>query len=347
MRAVVEAIEWARSQRLRVVTSVGMQTWELVLVAALRAGVPVDVYALCPPAADRADVEAGIRAAFGLTGTDRVILLDSVEGTGKRDGLARRDARVVAAADILLPISVRPKGTMTATIARAAAGGTRLIETFTVPYSRRTAPLKFSLDPSRLSSVLMETTDTWLVHWTRTANGPWPTETARSYYDALLDSDTYPRGGFQTLCNILATGRIAASGRHMPARTPTVSFTGRPPHAFVPLMRWRARYREMSFEPYGIGIARSCAADYGIRPVVYHPAGAPDHEAFPAEAWLRQSTGRITWWGDEDEYRCVGDLDLRALPGDRLIAFCRTAGEARALTARYGIPAIGFTDANE
>lgn len=345
VRGVLDAVDWARREGMRIVTSVGMQTWELVLVAALRARVPVDVYPLCPPATDPGRLDAGIRSAFGLMRTDRVMPVSVAEGMSKRDVCARRDVCVLDAADVILPISLRPKGSMAALLARAGDDRRRVVDDFAVPYSRRTAPLKYAVEPGQISAALTGLGDTYLVHWTRTANGRWPTETLRSYYEALLDSHSYPRAGFHTLCNILTTGSIAASTRHMPAHTPTVSFTGRPPCAFVSLMRWRARYREMSFEPYGIGIARNVAAALGIHPVVYcADRGRDPAMEGDAEPWLRQSAGRITPWSDEDEYRCVGDLDLWRVPRGRLVAFCHTSREAGFVESQFGIRAVGFVD---
>jgi len=214
----------------------------------------------------------------------------------------------------------------------------RVVRDFAITHSGRDEQLKYALSADNLSAEAAAIGCQYLVHWTRTSNGPWPGEPVASFCRAVLDSDAYPRGAFAGVRNMLTTGRIAASPRHMPGNTPCVSFTGKSPLEFAPLMRWRARYREMSFEPYGIGIERSVALAAGLRAVSYGSAREVTPDAAPQ--WLRQSEGKLTAWRDEDEYRCLGDFALRSVPRESLVLFCRTRAEAGSIARDFGVRAV-------
>jgi len=159
------------------------------------------------------------------------------------------------------------------------------------------------------------------------------------YYRAVLNSDRYPRSAYDTLIHILTIRTLKATTRHMPAGTPTVSFTGLSVAESLPLMRWRARYAEMSFEPYGVALARSAATRLGIRAVRYYDAGA-GRPAPGGDVWLTQSMGQRTDWRQERESRARGDLDLSSLSGDDFIAICFHPGEAQKITALTGVRAV-------
>ena len=103
-------------------------------------------------------------------------------------------------------------------------------------------------------------------------------------------------------------------------------------------MKWRARYREMSFEPFGIGIERDWALVNGIKPVDYkEKSGKPQ-----TDVWLSQSKGAISDWQKEDEYRCLGDFNLSRVPREKLAAFCLNKEEARLISTRFGVRSFPF-----
>ncbi len=104
-------------------------------------------------------------------------------------------------------------------------------------------------------------------------------------------------------------------------------------------MKWRARYAEMSFEPYGVGIRKEKASKLGIRPVIYYEGAKPAE--FASTPWLCQSVGTKTDWRQEAEYRHHGDLTLDISPQD-IVLFCKTAKEANQLKLEFGIPAINL-----
>ena len=222
----------------------------------------------------------------------------------------------------------------------ARSNGIPVEERFAVPHERGKQPVAYRLDNDRLNPELARIGRRYLIHWTRASNGPWPDERAIDFYAAVIESHTYPRSVFCTLMNILLNSRITATGTNMPDRTATVSLSGLPPTDTIPLMRWRARYRHMSFEPYGIGIARSLTEMLGLRQVRY--ADRRSTAITEDDVWLTQSPGKRSDWRAEDEYRHRGDILLSDVPHDKLLAFCLTSEEAALITKVTGIRAVPF-----
>ena len=104
------------------------------------------------------------------------------------------------------------------------------------------------------------------------------------------------------------------------------------------LIRYRARRREMSFEPYGICIRKSAAERLGIKPVSYES----DRVVSSKRDWLCQSAGRITDWRQEDEYRCLANLNLSFVQSSDMVAICRFKDEAERLQNETGFKTISF-----
>jgi hypothetical protein len=223
-------------------------------------------------------------------------------------------------------------------IESASADGKPVDRRFAVEYSDRRKTLQYAVDASRISQEIRHIGDDYLIHWTRTANGRWPDECTIDYYRDILSNDRYCRTGHDTLTHILTTNRLIASARHMPRGYATVAFSGLSPLEAVPLMRWRSRFGEMSFEPYGIGIKHKAALAAGIRKVSYVARRNPAC----VEPWLCQSTGQKTDWRQEREYRCLGDLDLTKISKTDMLALCLHSDEATELRQEFGVPVISF-----
>ena len=317
-----------------------MPTWELVCAVAALYRLPQTVYI---PATDAASFQQSVRQCrteFCLEPelADFVPVYTNSDRPTRAELMAARDDAIIAHADILAPVSLRPQGRLEARL-KSAAAGTRVVERFRIPYERREEPLSYRPDKIRTNPALASLGDRYLFHWTRAVNHCWPDESSLTYYASILTSTEYPRRAVDTLLHILMQGRIIASARHMPIGASVVSFSGLPPAAALPLMRWRARYGEMSFEPYGIGIDRRCAESAGIVPVEYFDrAGVempPDDER-----WRRQSSGVRTDWRLEQEYRHRGDLCLSSVPPEALVAVCRCRAEAKKITALTGVRTV-------
>jgi len=334
----LRAARWLHDRQSGLVSSVGMQTWELLTTLASDLRIPI---LLVIPAYSRDDFRDACDQAMAdfnlkLSLTEFVPAL-AEGGADRASGLERRDRLVIEQADILLPLSLRTNGNMAELLTEAESTAHKVDRQFEIGCPGRTSGLKYNLSGEPLNPALDEATGEYLIHWTRGTSYPWPGERKISLYRAVIQSTRWPRSAFDTLKRIVSTRTIVASSRHMPDRTPTVSFSGLAPPEVIPLMRWRARYGEMSFEPYGIGIDRNLAAELGIREVQY--CDSRGRRRVPAdERWCWQSSGKITDWRAEQEYRCRGDLRLDGIPREAVALFCMTAPEAAELRRLHSGP---------
>ena len=73
-------------------------------------------------------------------------------------------------------------------------------------------------------------------------------------------------------------------------------------------MRWRRRYGEMAFEPFGIALPQPLAKRLGIRPVQYGESGIWGH-----------CRGENDLWVQEGEWRLAGKLDLSSILREILV----------------------------
>jgi hypothetical protein len=329
-----DAILWLKEHRIGLISSVGMQTWELLTALASDHHLPLRLY--LPDATNETFAAVYDRLCDDYQiDPERVeiVPVPRVAGELKEDVLRKRDRLAVEAADLLLPISIRKGGGMTELLVRAEQNGDRTDRRFQVKSAVRSKVLKLEVDKRWLCPDPELFENRYLIHWTRGVSHAWPNEKPIDFYRAVVLSEVWPRSGLATLERIVQSGTILASRRHMPGKAQTVSFSALAPIDFVPLMRWRARYAEMSFEPYGVGIKKSAADQAGVRKVRYYRR--PGSTARTAERWLTQSTGKSTTWQIEQEYRHLGDMALGRIEPADICLFCRIESEAVELRRRY------------
>lgn len=337
----VAAIRWLKNRDIVLRSSVGMQTWELVTAVASMERIPLRLY--LPSSLSKAnDGQVAIFRNYALDGqpVEFCQIEESARAT-KEDILMRRDEAVVHAADILIPISIRPGGHMAALLESARAKGKEIVKDFEVTKQSKNPSLAYHLDAASLNPEIDALAGQYFIHWTRASNSAWQDERLIDYCAAIVRSEAYPRSALDTLRHIVSSRRIIASARHMPENISTVALSSLSPRDVIPLMRWRARYSEMSFEPYGIGIRTDYASHLNVHPVVYYEGKHPPPKA-STSPWLYQSIGMKTDWRQEQEYRHKGDLLLDGLPKDALYLFCRFSEEALQLERDFGIKAIAL-----
>jgi len=254
-----------------------------------------------------------------------------------------RDRTIVNSSNFLIPISIRPKGLMSGLLFSAEKEQKSIIKDFETKYDSSKKSLAYSIDQSKISRQIRRYDKKTLIHWTRSSNGPWPNESLLNYYRNILKSDQYPRLAIDTLRKISSDKMIIASSKNMPGKVPTVSFSSLEPIEAIKLMKWRARYRQMTFEPYGIGIAAGVAESYGIKKVHYYNSDIKKRpESIPN--WLTQSIGKITDWRNECEYRHLGNLNFSKIPAENLLLVCHHQSDAEELKRETGIESVFFCD---
>jgi hypothetical protein len=344
IQSAKDAIRWIGQNRLRLYGSIGLSTWETLIVLAQLENVQQTIVL---PALDTTDYEQKRQwtiQQFDLSDTTATFLplwLER-ERVSKKEFMRQRDRFIAVNADVLIPISIRQDGQMSELVNRRDAERQTLITSFQIPYEARTSQMSYRIDLAALSeSVKSVRTGQYVAHWTRASHAAWPSERLIDYYLSVLDAESYPRTAFATLKHILTEKKIIASSRHIPGNIPTVSFSELSPVELIPLIRWRARYCQMSFEPYGIGIEKPLALTLGIRNVRYHQANQEPSQTSP-EVWLNQSVGKKSDWRAEKEFRHLGDFDFSTVQPERMICFCYTPDEALEIEKTFGLKTLSF-----
>ncbi len=339
IKHAIKAVQWVKENADCLYASTGMQTWELLVTLAQQNEITQKIVV---PSEDEIQFKQQCDYIFNQFNLNRN-RVEFIPVLPDNSGLSLqklRDEHIIANSDILIPVSVREKGHMQSLL-NIHAPRKKIIIKFYCPYSRKSTPIAYTINDKNLNPQIREIADTHLIHWTRTSNSAWPTEKLIDYYSDIINADSFPRNAFNTLQNILGIQRIVSSSAHMPANIPTVSFSGTLPEYFLPLMRYRARYRQMSFEPYGIGVEKKYAQSIGIKPVCYYDRSEKNH-LDASEEWLMQSSGVKSDWRKEDEYRHLGNLDLSKISRNKLLCFCYITQEATMLELHYSIKTISF-----
>ncbi|HWO57562.1 MAG TPA: hypothetical protein VNN55_08345 [bacterium] len=328
VRQTCRAVQHTASQGGVVVSSVGLNTWELVtwLGGHLRAPLRLLV-----PTTMRGEERTGILRRFALdSSTVEFVEVPAESSRSAKSWWNARDRAIVAQADRIVPVSVRHDGTL----AQLLAGATdrEIDPQFRVPYNLRSHHERVRLDSSRLNPELQTWSGDWLIHWTRACHGPWPGESDADYYADLVNSTgEYCRSAIRTLARIVREGRIRGSAWRIGARATVVAFTALPPPESLSLVRWRPRWSRWSFEPYGIAIRRDALMAAGARAVQY--VDERQWRALPDDAKpLAHRRGKKSdIWPAEREWRTAGDLSLDQLPSDAVRLLVRSAADTAML----------------
>jgi len=313
-----EALRWIKENNYTLVLSTGMQTWEMTTAVASDLNINQIIYVPCEDEQNYSNQKETIIEEFELD-INKTEFIPVISEHGINH-LHLRDELVLNNADVLIPVSIRTGGFMKSYL-EANIRKKTIIDKFEIKYQKRSEPLKYNISKNKINPLLNEIGKTYLTHWTRTANYNWPDETKSTYWRDIVSSNEYPRGAVNTLCHILSTGIIVSSMRHMPLNAKTVSFTDLPALKALSLMKWRARYREMSFEPYGIAIEKKWGIENGIKAVKYYDPSF-NKMLIKSERWYSQSKGEKTDWRNEQEYRYKNDFQLSQVPKDKLLVFC-------------------------
>jgi hypothetical protein len=343
VRQAINAVQWVKNNHFCLFTSIGMQTWEFLIYLGQSRKLKQIVLI---PVANEDEFNTLKEFTIDQFSLDQSIVqfraIMPVPGDGqRRTVLYRRDFLAVFEADVLVPVSIRAKGHMEKLIQQKINEHQGMVNLqFQIEYEKRRLPLAYDITGDNLPSETINIGDQYIIHWTRASNGPWPSEKKHAYFSAVAGSEAYPRNAFHTLQNIIKTGKIIASSAHMPKGFPTVSFSGLAPDKILPLMKWRSRYCQMTFEPYGIGIEKTTARQLGIVQVEYYRKGEYTKNTIP---WQLQSMGVKTDWQQEVEYRYPGDFSLSGIDRNKILCFCHTRDEAEMFEKLFGIRTYSFT----
>lgn len=303
-----------------IVSSLGLNTWELTVYLNGKFDGNQIIIGLDGNEETSPEIYYRTIKDFGLSNEKTtMIFLESVGKTkSPKSGWVPRDKAAVEQADILVPISINPKGKLRKLIEREFEGKV-IDERYIIEYHKPiVSPPRYSVDN------LVPPTDDWeyLTHWTRACHGPWPGQSKQSYYDSIINSgNEYPNDAFHTLRRMAEEGLIRGSSKRIRDGFEVVGLTESPPEDVLKSLRWLPKRTGWNFEPYGIAIKKSHAERMGIRKAIYGDSGL--HKSLPVEnrAYFQSVGGKDTDWTIEREWRAAGDIDLTSVPPGDIIYF--------------------------
>ncbi len=263
------------------------------------------------------------------------------------DNLPERDSWIVALADTLVPVSIRPGGNLATMIERACFTPSKVDDRFNVSYKRAA---RRSFRP-KLAAVASESEKLpWddLTHWTTSTADPWPGETKAEFYAAFEHGEQgYPRSAFHTLSRIVAERCLRASKRLIRGEERLVSLTACPPSELARLVKWRPSLVRWTFEPYGIALNRRKLESLGARPVIYGDDYQYELLGDHDKPFFQNSGHGENDWRVEKEWRLRGDLDLNLFGRDDGLVFVFTKQEADALQKSSPFPVLCWNEIPE
>jgi hypothetical protein len=333
VKSTLDAVKYAIGKDYTVVTSAGMNTWELVLWAVNEYGGKAIILLSEIEYSKNVDKLEYFIKDFNLKLDNFSIILVKSEqkSQSRKNWWDARDKLAIDLAYEIIPVSIRPDGRWSVMLMNTALKEKRINNDFNVEFSSKSVnegKMVIEIPPADISY-------TWhrLTHWTRRFYSPWPGETAKDFYTKLVHcGNIYPHRAVDTLGNIISEKLIRGSQDHIRDSKSVVALTALSPHKSIELMKWRSRYVRYTFEPYGISIDRQAAIAMGIRPVKYivNNKGGKDTEMKfmeDDELEFTQGYGKGNW-PLEEEWRYPGDLNLSKFNPNDIIVIVQTIEEA-------------------
>jgi hypothetical protein len=310
----IKALRLASANNWIMLTSIGMNTWELALWACGQAKCKQIIIIPLKAKDNYREKIDQILFNFELERdyTGWLFYRATEKARSEKIDWPKRDKIAVGLADLIVPVSVRKGGNLDNLINRHSRDkGKPVIKDFETNYG---APKhERSFGSGSIEVAIPRKGWDYITHWTRTCYGPWPGERSALFYRRLINSgNQYPNSGLNTLRNILQKRVIYGFSRNLRGNLRGVALSCLHPIDIIPLMRWRKRYVRWNFEPYGIAISRKAAITAGIQPAIY---GKPElyEVLIDSDKPYFQNEGEARAWRAEKEWRYIGDLDLSVI----------------------------------
>jgi hypothetical protein len=346
LRPTLQAADQLASRGYQVIASVGSAPWELVLWRAALNRSPLHVILPLPLHAHPGRALSTLVDHFDIPPDllSSTILPSRLPSGRCKDTWPTRDDLAWAMADVVVPISIRPAGVWDR---KLRSEHCKVIDArWRTSWRRRTPALRWDHVTFPPWPAGISPRGDMLIHFTRASAGPWPGESAASYYAALARSQRGdPRSALATLTRILDEQLVRGSPTRIRGGAQATCWTALPPHQTSPLFRWRTRYARPAFEPFAIAISTDVARQLGARPVVYDQGAV--RSGRPTDALWHQGCSQRSNWLHEREWRIPGDLDLRPLRTTDAVVLVPTESAASALREHSRFPVLTATSVNQ
>lgn len=175
----------------------------------------------------------------------------------------------------------------------------------------------------------------FLLHWARRQSGAWPDQEKDAHLDQLIFGSTADRyQEVMTLCRIIASNRLISAAHLTRDPAPVVCFTAVPVGELPGRTVFRKHLARWDFVPYGLAIRKSVLQSAGCKEVIYGDDSDWKTLSGDNRPWFQLQTsknGKIDWTL-EQEWRLVGDLDLKKIGADDAFAFVKTQTDAERLS---------------
>lgn len=158
--------------------------------------------------------------------------------------------------------------------------------------------------------------DAYLIHCTRSRQGPWPDQSFAGFLDEALRLELIEQSPPEnTLARILTQQRITATNHLKRGELATSCWSACPLGELLSRRAFQPHLSRWDWEPFGIAIRTQRMMDLGARPVTYLRENvirrlSPDELPF-----AQPETSRLgdRDWTEEREWRVAGDLRLHSI----------------------------------
>ncbi|UCE65413.1 MAG: hypothetical protein JSU85_11140 [Candidatus Zixiibacteriota bacterium] len=246
-----------------------------------------------------------------------------------------RDLAVAQIADLLVPVSIRPRGKLEKLLSET---NKEIESKFRIDYAKPLIkPPKYDFG----KTVSPEGDWDYITHWTRTHHGPWPGESKYDFYRRMVNSESeYPNNAFNSLKNMIQTKKIYASSERIRKSIRCIGFSDLKPESMLKWMRWLPKRVGWNFEPYGIAIKKEAADKAGMRQVIYGDDELYEKLPENDRPYFQSKGKKDVDWSQESEWRKIGDLNIKYMPEKELALMVWRKTEAQELSKITDIKSI-------
>jgi hypothetical protein len=182
----------------------------------------------------------------------------------------------------------------------------------------------------------------FLAHCTRGNGGPVPQESTEGYYRRIWNEGRIvPADPFLALLQILIEGRVRGSNWLTRGHQPSVSLSQVALPELLSRRRFRGHLGRWDWEPYGLLFNQGVLSQ--ARPVIYGSQAEYAKLSHDDQVFFQPVETSVDW-SVEQEWRVVGDIDLRLLPTEGVTVFTRFRAEAQQLAGHSPFPVVWVAD---